>query len=261
MMRRVILPVFIFSSLLTSAQEGEVKKSKREIKQQRIAEMARREEEGVVTYARHTAVGLKLAHDGYGFFLEVARAQSVSRSLLFQFEFAERKHPKEEKQQIFSTTTPLMYGKINFFYPVKLGVQQQLLLGNKGNKNGVSVTASGGGGIVLGLLRPYKADVQKLDGVREFVGYESADSSYFLYGPYYGGPDFSTGWSELQLTPGLYLKSALRFDYARYKEMVNALEVGLTAEFFSKKIPQMIYTKQRNVFLAAYVSILFGKRR
>ena len=44
---------------------------------------------------------------------------------------------------------PFIYGKENFFYPVKLGVQQQILLGNKSNKNGVSVTANYGGGIVI----------------------------------------------------------------------------------------------------------------
>jgi hypothetical protein len=43
--------------------------------------------------------------------------------------------------------------------------------------------------------------------------------------------------------------------------MVNALEVGLTAEFYSKKIPQLIYLKQRNLFFNAYISIVFGKRK
>lgn len=261
-MKRFAVFVFLFAIVMNaSAQDGERPLSKKELKRQRINEMVRQEEEGVIAYRKHTAFGFKLSQDGYGGFVEVARAQSIRHSLLFQFEFSERKHPKEEKQQIFSTTTPLMYGKINFFYPVRLGVQQQYLIGNKGNKNGVSVTANGGGGLVLGLLRPYKADVQKQNGVREFVGYESPDSSYFLYGPYYGGPDFSTGWSDLKVTPGLYLRAGLRFDYARYNEMVNAMEVGLTGEFYSKKIPQMIYTKQNQAFLAAYFCLIFGRRK
>lgn len=250
-----------FSICRANAQEEKPALSRKELKRQRINEMIRQEEEGVNAFSKHTAFGFKLIHDGYGGFIEVARAQSVSRTLLFQFEFAERKHPKEEKQQIFSTTTPLIYGKINFFYPLKLGVQQQILLGNKGNKNGVSVTANGGGGLVFGLLRPYKADVQKLDGTRDFVGYNSPDSIYFLQGPYYGGPDFSTGWSQLRLTPGIYAKASLRFDYARYNEMLNALEVGVVAEGYSKKIPQMIYTGQEQLFLTAYISLIFGRRK
>ena len=76
--------------------------------------------------------------------------------MLFQLDISERKHPKEEKQFSQSSNAgPFIYGKINYFYPVKLGVQQQFLLGNKGNKNGVSVSGNAGGGISIGLLRPY----------------------------------------------------------------------------------------------------------
>ena len=257
---------FILFSMLSwaaYAQDNEPQLSKKEKKKQRINELIRQEEEGVNAYSKHTALGIKLTSDGYGAFIEVGRAQSVKRSLLFQFEFAERKHQKEEKQQVsgFTTTTPIIYGKINFFYPVKLGVQEQILLGNKSNKNGVSVTANGGGGLIFGLLRPYKADVLKTSGIRDFVGVDDADSAYFYNEGFYGGPDFSIGWSGLKLTPGLYIKTSLRFDYARYNEMLNALEVGLMAEAYSRKIPQMIYLPQKQVFLGAYVSLIFGRRK
>jgi hypothetical protein len=175
-------------------------------------------------------------------------------------EITERNHPKEEKQHIDISTSPVKYGKINFFYPVKLGVQYQYLLGNKGNKNGVSITANMGGGVSIGLLRPYKVDVI-IAGERKFVGYESPDSSYFLDGPIYGGPNFGTGWNNLKVTPGIYLKPALRFDYGKYNEVVSAIEVGLIGEFYTKKIPQMIYTEQKQLFLSAYFTIMFGRRK
>ena len=74
---------------------------------------------------------------------------------------------------------PFIYGKENFFYPVKLGVQQQILLGNKSNKNGVSITGNYGGGLSLALLRPYYLQVQKGNDF-VFVKYNSPDSSFFL---------------------------------------------------------------------------------
>ncbi len=244
----------------TAQQDPPKKKSKKEIRNERISAMSKLEEEGVVTYKKHTVYGGKLTSDGYGAFLEIGRAKSVRNSLLFQFEISERKHVKEEKQQINFSTAPIIYGKINFFYPVKLGVQYQYLLGNKGNKNGVSVTANLGGGLALGLLRPYKVDVL-IGSERKFVGYESPDSAFYLNGPIIGGPDFGTGWNELKVTPGLYIKPALRFDYGKYNEMVSAIEVGLSGEFYTKKIPQMIYIEQKQYFLSAYVAILFGRRK
>ena len=237
------------------------KQSRKEQRRQRINAIAKQEEEGVIKYKKHSVFGIKLTNDGYGIFYEQGRGRSVKKALLFQLDITERKHPKEEKRQInFSTTAPIIYGKINFFYPVKIGVQEQFLLGNKGNKNGVSITGNVGGGFIAGLLRPYMIDVAYGNG-RKYIQYNSADSSEFLHGFYFGGPNLGTGWKYLKVTPGIYLKPAVRFDYGKYNEMVSAIEVGLTGEFYTKKIPQMVYLKQKQFFFSAYVSILFGRRK
>ena len=44
----------------------------------------------------------------------------------------------------------------------------------------------------------------------------------------------------MQFVPGGHVKGALRFDYGRYNEVVSALEVGLKATYFSKKMPVML---------------------
>lgn len=238
------------------------KKTHRQEKQQRIDAIVKQEEEGVLKFKKHFVSGFKLTNDGAGGFLEFAKAQSKTKGLLFQLEFTERKHVKEEKlQNEFATSTPVIYGKINYFYPVKLGVQKQYLLGNKSNKNGVSVTANFGGGFSLGILRPYLVEVDKGNGVYDFVGYNSPDSNYFLNGPIVGGPSLSNGWNILKVIPGFYLKPAVRFDYGKYNEMVSAVEIGATAEYYFKKIQQMINVKQHQFFLGAYVALIFGRRK
>ncbi len=180
-MKKLFSLALIVSLVIPAIAQETQPMSKKELRRQRINAIAKQEEEGVIKYRKHTAFGVKLTTDGYGGFFEIGRAQSVKKGLLFQLEISERKHPKEEKQQVvFSTTAPIIYTKINFFYPIKLGVQQQFLLGNKGNKNGVSITANVGGGLIAGLLRPYMIEVNKLDK-RNIVQYESIDSTdYFL---------------------------------------------------------------------------------
>lgn len=265
---RKIFFIFLAVTATSTSFAQQTKKDKKEEHRKRINALTKQEEEGVITYSKHTVFGFKLTNDGYGGFIEIGRAQSVKKSLLFQLDISERKHPKEDKQTNISYAGPaLIFGKINFFYPVKLGVQQQILLGNKSNKNGVSVTCNFGGGISLGLLRPYFLDVNDSSGQRrKSIRYESADSSLFtdnksLYSLQATGPGFGKGWGNLKLTPGLYAKAALRFDYGRYNEVVSAIEVGVTAEYYTKKIPQLIFTKPNNLFINAYVSIMFGKRK
>lgn len=263
-MKKILLMVITAMMVLPVAAQETKKQSKKDIRRQRINEIARQEEEGVIKYRKHTAFGVKLTSDGYGGFLEIGRAQTVKRGLLFQLDISERKHRKENKQQRYSSGsgTPEIFGKINFFYPVKLGVQKQFLLGNKGNKNGVSITGNVGGGVIAGLLRPYMVEVNK-NGENVYVRYESEDSTtYFLDpGTHINGPNFGTGWKYLKVTPGFYIKPAVRFDYGKYNELLSAIEVGVTGEFYTKKIPQIIYTKQNQFFFSAYVSIMFGRRK
>ncbi|MBC7422548.1 MAG: hypothetical protein H7334_03735 [Ferruginibacter sp.] len=263
---------FIFLAVAASSAlfAQQTKTDKREERRKKINAMIKEEEEGVIAYQRHTIFGLKLVNDGYGAFLEIGRAQSIKKALLFQLDISERKHVKENKQSDQQYPGPsIIFGKINFFYPVKLGVQQQILLGNKSNKNGVSVTANFGGGISLGFLRPYFLeinDTSKTPLERKSIRYESADSATFtnpsdLFNLQATGPSFTKGWGNLKLTPGLYAKSALRFDYGRYNEVVSAIEVGVTAEYYTKNIPQVVSVKEKKLFVGAYVSILFGKRK
>lgn len=263
MKRLLLLSTLISFAFTAVAQEPakNTRKSRKEEKRARINAMIRQEEEGVITHKKHFLFGIKLVSDGYGVFFEKGYAKSVRRAMLYQLEISERKHQKEEKQSNpLSSTAPLIYGKLNYFYPIKLGAQLQYLLGNKSNKNGVAITGNIGGGIALGLLRAYEVEVDKA-GERTFVRYDSPDSLLFINGPYYGGPSLSRGWNHLKVTPGLYIKPALRFDYGRYNDLVSAIEVGVTAEFYSKKIPQMLYNKQRQFFFNAYFAIEFGRRK
>ncbi len=256
-----ILLILISVILAFPAVSQTRKKEKQEEKRNHKNELVKQEEEGVIAYKKSFVFGAKLTNDGYGVFFELGRASSVKKSMLYQLEITERKSTKEEKlSNIYSNSSPFVFGKINYFYPVKLGVQQQILLGNKSNKNGVSITGNYGGGISAALLRPYYVQVQQGNQL-VFIKYNSADSTQFLSNSIYGGPSFSKGWSDLTVTPGLYAKAALRFDYGAYNEVVSAIEIGITGEYYSKKIPQMVYNKERQFFFGAYFSILFGKRK
>jgi hypothetical protein len=259
-MRKIIFLIFIISaSFGASAQKS--KKQRQQEKRAHIDNLIKEEEEGVIAYKKSFVFGAKLLSDGYGVFFELGRANSVKRSTLYQLEISERKNVKEDKQSNpYVNSIPFIYGKENFFYPVKLGVQQQIILGNKSNKNGVSITGNYGGGVSLALLRPYYIQVQKGNDY-VYVKHDSPDSSLFLNGPFVGGPTFSKGWSEINVTPGLYAKTSIRFDYGSYNEIISAIEVGMTGEFYSKKIPMLVLIPQRQFFFSAYVAILFGKRK
>ncbi len=259
-MRKLFFILITLAIATSSIAQKQTKKERREHNRKRIDALIKQEEEGVIAYKKHTAFGGKLISNGYGAFIEFGRAKSLKKGMLYQLEISEYKSAREEKQSnLYAYSTPFVFGKQNFFYPVKLGVQQQILFGNKSNKNGVSVTGNYGGGLSIGLVRPYYV---QLGASNTYVKYESADSAKFLDpGGISGGPGFSKGWSDLTVNPGAYLKTALRFDYGSYNEIISAIEVGISADYYSKKVPLVVHEKSKQFFFTGYVAFIFGRRK
>jgi hypothetical protein len=151
-----------------------------------------------------------------------------------------------------------VFGKTHNFYQVKLGIAQQQVIGGKGNKNGVAVSAIYGGGLTVGMLKPYYVDVEDSSRTRKRSTYPEIIDNNFLE---LGAAGFTVGWDAVKIRPGAYVKAAMRFDYGRLNEMVTAIEAGLGAEFYSTKMSQLIYNKEKQLFFNAYVSLLLGRRK
>lgn len=264
-----LLVSFLFFVAAASAQvlrSGE-SASKKEQKRQKINAMIRQAEEGVLVYNKQTTMGIQARSNGYGLFYEMGRMKSPLRTTLYRIDLTEIKHPKENKFQNLSNpflflSNPYIYGKVNNFFQLSMGAGQQRMLGQKGNKNGVAVSAVYQGGLALGLLKPYYVQVED-PGSDDllYIKYSSADSVLFLGPSILGSGGFWRGWSELKLQPGLYVKGALRFDYGRFNEVVSGIEVGFSAELYSKKIQIMALQNDKPFFLQAHIALLFGKRK
>ena len=241
--------------------------SKKEQRRNKINAMIKQSEEGVLVYNKQTTYGIQGRTNGYGIFYELGRMKTPLKSNIYRFDFTEIKHPKENKFQNISNpflilSNPYVYGKINNFYQASFGFGQQRILGQKGNKNGVSVSALYNGGLSLGLLKPYYVQVEDpLSTNLKYIKYSSEDSAVFLGPGIFGSGGFWRGWKELKLQPGIFVKSSLRFDYGRFNEVVSALELGVSAEYYTRKITIMALQKDKPFFFQGYVSLLFGRRK
>lgn len=265
----IVLGIFVLSGFTLFAQDSTAKApvTKKDRKQQdrlRKASQSKQEEEGVLNYSKQTAFGLQVRTNGYGLFFELGRSRSPRFTNLYMIELTEIKHPKEEKvsnvNQYFSNA--FVYGKINNFYQAKLGFGQQYVFGQKGNKNGVAVLAIAEGGLSVGLLKPYYVQVQdQTTGNVRDIKYDSEDSSQFIGGNIIGGSGFTKGWSELKIKPGVFIKTALRFDFNRFNETIQALEIGMSLDAYASKIPQMAYNEPQRFFFQGHFAIVFGRRK
>ncbi len=264
-MRSILFFLLLFVG--TSVTYAQRPLSKKEERKQRINQLIRQAEEGTLIYNHHHIMGIQVSNMGYGAFYEYGQVKSQRKTNIFRLDITEIKDRKEDKVQNTANGfiffgNPYIYGKINNFYQAKLGFGQQLVLGQKGNKNGVSVTGIYSGGLSLGLLRPYYLQViDPMTNQEKFIKYSSADSALFLGNTILGGGGLNRGWNEIEFRPGVFARAALRFDYGRFNETVSGIELGLTGEYFTQKIPIMAGPNDRNFFFQGYISLLFGRRK
>jgi hypothetical protein len=270
----ILLVIALSATYFPAQAQQPEKKSRKERKAERaekINAQIKLEEEGSIIFEKQNIFGFKLYSDGWGALYEKGKQKNVNKANLYSIEFGERKHPKEEK--LFNITgggggfifgQPLIYGKENNFYFLKMGAGQSFLLGGKGNKNGVAVTAVYGGGFSLGMLKPYFVDIQdQVSGQVLSVRWEGGDGKYdqnFLFNPLGSSGTFK-GVGETRFKPGLYAKGGLRFDYGRYNEVVSAIEVGFNAEYYTAEMPILIANEGKKTFLNVFVALEFGRRK
>lgn len=267
-MKKICLSVclLVMATTLVQAQTNrEERKEKKEARRQKINEMARQAEEGVLVFNKQNLFGIQLRTNGYGIFYEYGKMKSNRKTDIFRIDFTEAKHPREEKLNgsSFIFGNPYIFGKRNYFYPVTLGYGQQYIFGQKGNKNGVAVTGLWNAGLSLGLLRPYYIRVaDPVNGGEKNIKYSVEDSADFVdQSIVIAGGGIGKGWGEIKLRPGGFAKVGMRFDFGRYNESVSALEIGMSLEAYASEVPIMLYQKEQRLFFQGYVAFVFGKRK
>lgn len=249
----------------TTAPPASTRQMRAQQKRDRMNRALRMEEEGDLIFNKQNVFGLRLASDGYGLSYEKGYFKTTTRTLLFNAELNEKHSPKEHHVSAasdgfdFSSIVPY---KLNNLYEFKVSIGQQILIGGKGNKNGVAVSAIYSGGLTLGMLKPYYLEITNAissAGNEETYAQFARDST--VGDQITGAAGFLVGWDRVTLKPGLNARQAMRFDYGRLNQTVAAVEVGLTEEYFSGKMPIMYEAPAKQFFFNAYVSILFGSRK
>ena len=272
--KKLFLITCILGSVVVSAQQtvktsgADAKQLKKAERREKINQLIKQEEEGALIYQKQSAFGFKFNTDAWSMFYEHGKYKTITKTNLWWLEFGERKHKKEEKVPTLNASggfliiSSYIYGKRNNFYYLKGGLGQQVLIGGKGNKNGVAVSAIYGGGLSAGLLKPYYIEIQNPStNKREEIKYDNNDNLFLDPTIIIGKAGFGKGFNEIQFVPGAHARTAIRFDYGRYNEVLSAIEVGVNAEYYSKAMPILLLNKENKFFFNAYISLVFGKRK
>ncbi|HOZ51512.1 MAG TPA: hypothetical protein PLU17_06615 [Chitinophagaceae bacterium] len=261
---------------LKTAREFELEQRKKAIEDKRNIILAGRKKK-IEPLTQEMSGGFRLNSDGWSFFVNRGFIdEEEHKKSYLSIDFSEKKHPKETRTQNenFSVVypnevkpLPYKYGKVNNFYQFKIGYGAYKELTGKLDKKNVMINWVYNGGLSIGLLKPYYLDLLVPEGntyVRKFQKYSEANKEYFLdlnnRQTILGGSSFTRGIGETRIMPGLHLKSGFNFDYSASRKSFLGVEIGASAEIYTKAIEIMKNTNNSAFFINFYADIRFGKR-
>lgn len=222
-------------------------------------------EEKPVLMKNEMTFGLNVHSSGWG--VQFRRSFNITgfKKLTFEGDFVGMKHPKEIKSinQAYDNPRSFVYGKLNSLSILRCGTGRQITIYSKAERNGVEVRLNYSGGLALGILKPVYLNIlteaapnsSTLIVVSKKYDPET-DSLYDIY----GRAPFTEGLSELSFRPGIYGKIGFNFEYAPVFEDVKAIEIGAIVDAFPTVIPIMAMTKNKQLFLSFYITIMYGRK-
>jgi hypothetical protein len=238
------------------------------------------EKKGII-YSKEFSGGAYVATNGWGIMMEHGKIKSIKKTRLMYWSFGELRDMRMRKQNAdlgFFGSAPgnespkdFFFGRQNNFYALRFGLGQKKVLGDKAEKNGVRVGLTYTAGLALGFLKPYYLNLAYLidDSDPRFQTYAVFTQKYsernadkFLdWYSIAGASGFKYGLKEIEPVPGGFGKIGLNFDWGKIEEMQMALEVGVMADVYYKRVPIMVADNNKPYFLGAYIQFQFGKRK
>ena len=258
---------------MVSAQSSKKEQKKQEqiARKKYLDGIAKKEEEGAIVFDKQDVFGIKLNTDGYGLFFEHGKFITMNKNKLWWIELGERKDPKEKRGTLTDPNgvaygNSFIYGKINNFYYAKFGLGNQFPIGGKANTNGIAITGIYGGGGTLAMMKPYCLQVVDPNDPNNEIQiryHENPlyDSLFLDTKNINGGSPFGSGFNKISFTPGVFARTAIRFDWEHFNTGITAIELGLNAEVYTQKLAIMALNPKNNFFLNAYISMVFGGRK
>jgi len=236
--------------------------------------------EGIV-YEKEISFDFKLHTNGlFALGFNTGKLKTYYRTRFYNIEIGELKHHKEYRQSFDfrapaanSIARSFIFGKQNNFYVLRGGIGEKRYLSDKIKRKGVAMAITYSGGPSLGLLKPYYLELIRTEdsgGNNFFIRSEkyspSNEDAFLDISRIYGSSGFTKGLGQLSVVPGLNFKAALHFDWGAYDELVKAVEAGIMADVYFRKIPIMVEspsvpnTENRSFFINLYITLQLGKR-
>lgn len=213
-------------------------------------------ESSETVYSRETAGGLVLHSNSWGVNFYTARFLTGFSKIQYHFELVGMRSQRQYRIPV--DNGGYYYGKLNTVMILRTSIGYMKEFIPKQSLQGVSISYVLNAGISHGFVKPVFLQVRKEN---DNVVDEKYDPEVHNTNNILGRSIIFVGLDETVYHPGLFLKTALNFDYGGRSNSVRAIEVGFAADIFINSIPIMAYEEPHQYFVTAFVAFQFGGRK
>ena len=226
-----------------------------------IESFAQREDIGNYDYDKEYMFGINKNTNGGligGFVLKVGTRIDDTQFSFWALEFSNVKNPKEIRYNTVLGNS-YIFGKSNYLYSIRPQYGREIILFKKAPNQGVQVSALAAVGPTFGLIAPYYIEyaMNRVETVREQYDPEVHQSRFNILGT---GRLFE-GIGQSEFAFGANLKAALSFEFGVFRSNATGLELGYMLEGFTKEIPLIPTTENRQLFQSVYFTFFYGFRQ
>ena len=186
-------------------------------------------------------------------------------------DIVEVKHPKENRY-LGQDGDVFVVGKTNYLFVVRPEFGREYTFFKKAPESGVEVNGILGIGPSVGLLVPYYINYDYTDYRQVPPGqpifqdirterYDPINKHQDFDTRILGSAGFLTGLGETNVNIGAHLKTAISFEYGRYRENITGIETGFVFEAFPKKLIMLPQAQNYSVFTSVYLTLYYGRRK
>ena len=232
-----------------------------------------------VFYRNEWSVALMLNSNGWGANYRYGKRIDAANKRLFEVDFAYVKDPKERKSYSMVSNSGARYvdGKKNLAFDFRFGYGKQHEMFRKFDLGGIAIRYFYNFGPSIMLLKPIYYNMLKvtyypggdLVSYEELPDPEKYSPEWSFYNKYViDRASFFKGFDQVSVIPGAFAKFGFNFEFGKQDRIIHALEAGVIAEGFAKKVEIMDFStsanqskvaKNQQLFLTIFVSYRFGR--
>jgi len=224
-----------------------------------------------VFFRNEWSIAAMLNSNGFGANYRYGKRINADNKQLFEVDFAYIKDPKERKSYS-QTSTGARYveGKTNVAFDFRFGYGRQHEIYRKHDLGGVAIRRFYNFGPSVVLLKPIYYEVADPEDIwliprPKPEKYDANWTNVYIL----SRASFFKGFDELKVLPGAFAKFGFNFEFGKQDRIIHALEAGIIAEGFIKKVEIMDFTythpeprkvaKNQQFFLTIFLSYRFGR--